>query len=63
MRGRGHMKGDDVKEARRKAALDDHEFPTPAKESITATKQLLNQSDLALSRTPLRSHTRRNASL
>jgi malate dehydrogenase (oxaloacetate-decarboxylating)(NADP+) len=46
------MKGDDIKEARRKAALDYHEFPTPGKLSITATKQLLNQSDLALAYSP-----------
>jgi malate dehydrogenase (oxaloacetate-decarboxylating)(NADP+) len=47
-----HVKGDDIKEARRKAALDYHEFPTPGKLSITATKQLLNQSDLALAYSP-----------
>ena len=35
-----------------KAALDYHEFPTPGKLSITATKQLLNQSDLALAYSP-----------
>jgi malate dehydrogenase (oxaloacetate-decarboxylating)(NADP+) len=46
------MKGDDIQEARRKAALDYHEFPTPGKLSITATKQLLNQSDLALAYSP-----------
>src|ERR1700732_1944028 len=46
------LKSDDIKEARRKAALDYHEFPTPGKLSITATKQLLNQSDLALAYSP-----------
>ena len=46
------MNQDDAKEARRKAALDYHEFPTPGKLSITATKQLLNQSDLALAYSP-----------
>src|SRR5258708_36609039 len=46
------MKNDDIKEARKKAALDYHEFPTPGKLSITATKQLLNQSDLALAYSP-----------
>src|SRR5271170_1817753 len=46
------MKSDDIKDARRKAALDYHEFPTPGKLSITATKQLLNQSDLALAYSP-----------
>ncbi|HWG72322.1 MAG TPA: NADP-dependent malic enzyme [Steroidobacteraceae bacterium] len=35
-----------------KAALDYHEFPTPGKLSITATKQMLNQSDLALAYSP-----------
>ncbi|HEX3849082.1 MAG TPA: NADP-dependent malic enzyme [Steroidobacteraceae bacterium] len=40
------------KEALDKAALDYHEFPTPGKLSITATKQLLNQSDLALAYSP-----------
>src|SRR5277367_4343483 len=46
------MKGDDIQEARRKAALDYHEFPTPGKLSITATKQLVTQSDLALAYSP-----------
>ena len=49
---RDQLKSDDVKEARKKAALDYHEFPTPGKLSITATKQLLNQSDLALAYSP-----------
>jgi len=35
---RRFMKNDDIKEARKKAALDYHEFPTPGKLSITATK-------------------------
>jgi malate dehydrogenase (oxaloacetate-decarboxylating)(NADP+) len=46
------MKGDGIKEALTKAALDYHEFPTPGKLSVTATKQLLNQSDLALAYSP-----------
>ena len=46
------MKSDDLKESLKKAALDYHEFPTPGKLSITATKQLLNQSDLALAYSP-----------
>src|SRR3984893_11235884 len=46
------MKGDELKEARKKAALDYHEFPTPGKLSVIATKQLLNQSDLALAYSP-----------
>ena len=32
----------------RKAALEYHEFPTPGKIAIAATKQLTNQRDLAL---------------
>jgi malate dehydrogenase (oxaloacetate-decarboxylating)(NADP+) len=43
---------DDLKEARRRAALDYHELPTPGKISITATKQLSNQADLALAYSP-----------
>jgi malate dehydrogenase (oxaloacetate-decarboxylating)(NADP+) len=36
----------------KQAALDYHEFPTPGKLSITPTKQLTNQSDLALAYSP-----------
>src|ERR1700755_3196177 len=43
---------DEIKAALKKQALDYHEFPTPGKLSITATKQLLNQSDLALAYSP-----------
>jgi malate dehydrogenase (oxaloacetate-decarboxylating)(NADP+) len=46
------MKIDEAREALKKQALDYHEFPTPGKLSITATKQLLNQSDLALAYSP-----------
>ena len=46
------MNNDEIKAARRKAALDYHEFPTPGKLSVTATKQLTNQSDLALAYSP-----------
>jgi malate dehydrogenase (oxaloacetate-decarboxylating)(NADP+) len=46
------MKTEDLNEARRKAALDYHEFPTPGKLSIAPTKQLVTQSDLALAYTP-----------
>jgi malate dehydrogenase (oxaloacetate-decarboxylating)(NADP+) len=46
------LKIDDVTAARKQAALDYHEFPTPGKLSITATKQLLNQGDLALAYSP-----------
>jgi malate dehydrogenase (oxaloacetate-decarboxylating)(NADP+) len=36
----------------RQAALEYHEFPTPGKISVTATKQLVNQHDLALAYSP-----------
>ncbi|MDB5898403.1 MAG: bifunctional protein : malic enzyme, partial [Ramlibacter sp.] len=36
----------------RQAALEYHEFPTPGKVSIAATKQLINQHDLALAYSP-----------
>jgi malate dehydrogenase (oxaloacetate-decarboxylating)(NADP+) len=36
----------------RKAALEYHEFPTPGKIAIAATKQLFNQHDLALAYSP-----------
>ena len=36
----------------RQAALEYHEFPTPGKVAISATKQLLNQHDLALAYSP-----------
>jgi malate dehydrogenase (oxaloacetate-decarboxylating)(NADP+) len=36
----------------RRAALEYHEFPTPGKVAISATKQLVNQHDLALAYSP-----------
>ncbi|CAN5532210.1 NADP-dependent malic enzyme [soil metagenome] len=36
----------------RRAALEYHEFPTPGKIAIAATKQLINQHDLALAYSP-----------
>ncbi|RTL24954.1 MAG: NADP-dependent malic enzyme [Burkholderiales bacterium] len=36
----------------RQAALEYHEFPTPGKVAIAATKQLVNQHDLALAYSP-----------
>ena len=36
----------------RQAALEYHEFPTPGKVAISATKQLVNQRDLALAYSP-----------
>ena len=38
--------------SQRQAALDYHQFPTPGKISIAATKQLVNQHDLALAYSP-----------
>jgi malate dehydrogenase (oxaloacetate-decarboxylating)(NADP+) len=46
------MKIDEAREALYQQALDYHEFPTPGKLSVTATKQLLNQSDLKLAYSP-----------
>ncbi len=39
-------------EALRKAALDYHEFPTPGKISVVATKSVVNQRDLGLAYSP-----------
>ncbi len=36
----------------RRAALEYHEFPTPGKLQVSATKQLINQRDLALAYSP-----------
>ena len=36
----------------RAAALDYHEFPVPGKVAIAATKQMVNQRDLALAYSP-----------
>jgi malate dehydrogenase (oxaloacetate-decarboxylating)(NADP+) len=46
------MSNPDLKEDRKQAALDYHEFPTPGKVSVTPTKQLSGQSDLALAYSP-----------
>jgi len=43
---------DDKRAQLRRAALEYHEFPTPGKVSIAATKQLVNQHDLALAYSP-----------
>ena len=42
------VKADDTRAELRQAALEYHEFPTPGKIAIHATKQLINQHDLAL---------------
>ncbi|HKQ84576.1 MAG TPA: NADP-dependent malic enzyme [Steroidobacteraceae bacterium] len=41
-----------ARENLRQAALDYHELPTPGKLSVTATKQITNQRDLALAYSP-----------
>jgi len=43
---------EDARQELRRAALEYHEFPTPGKISIKATKQLVNQHDLALAYSP-----------
>jgi malate dehydrogenase (oxaloacetate-decarboxylating)(NADP+) len=43
---------DDKRNELRQAALEYHECPTPGKVAIAATKQLLNQHDLALAYSP-----------
>jgi malate dehydrogenase (oxaloacetate-decarboxylating)(NADP+) len=45
-------RGNDRAAELRRAALDYHERPTPGKLAITATKQMLNQRDLALAYSP-----------
>ncbi len=45
-------KPDDRAQELRQAALEYHEFPTPGKLSVNATKQMLNQRDLALAYSP-----------
>ncbi|MDP3761144.1 MAG: NADP-dependent malic enzyme [Ramlibacter sp.] len=43
---------DEKRSELRQAALEYHEFPTPGKIAIAATKQLINQHDLALAYSP-----------
>ena len=43
---------EEARQELRRAALEYHEFPTPGKISIKATKQLINQHDLALAYSP-----------
>ena len=45
-------KNDEKRAELRRAALEYHEFPTPGKQQISATKQLTNQRDLALAYSP-----------
>ncbi len=42
----------DARQALRQAALDYHEHPVPGKLSVTPTKQMVNQRDLALAYSP-----------
>ncbi len=46
------VNADDKRAQLRQAALEYHEFPTPGKIAIAATKQLINQHDLALAYSP-----------
>ena len=46
------VKPEDKRALLRQAALEYHEFPTPGKVAIAATKQLSNQHDLALAYSP-----------
>ncbi len=45
-------KKEEIRQQLRQAALEYHEFPTPGKISVTPTKQLTNQRDLALAYSP-----------
>ena len=46
------MNKDEKRDELRRAALEYHEFPIPGKISIAATKQMVNQHDLALAYSP-----------
>lgn len=46
------LQKDEIRQQLRQAALEYHEFPTPGKISVTPTKQLTNQRDLALAYSP-----------
>src|SRR5579872_1899753 len=45
-------KKEEIRQQLKAAALEYHEFPTPGKISVTPTKQLVNQRDLALAYSP-----------
>src|SRR5690349_14345535 len=45
-------KSEQSRQLQRDAALEYHEFPTPGKISVVATKQLVNQHDLSLAYSP-----------
>ena len=49
---RSSTKSQDRAAELRRAALEYHEFPTPGKLAVTATKQMINQHDLALAYSP-----------
>jgi malate dehydrogenase (oxaloacetate-decarboxylating)(NADP+) len=46
------VSAEDKRAILRRAALEYHEFPTPGKIAIAATKQLVNQFDLGLAYSP-----------
>ncbi len=50
--GQKDHKGQDRAAELRRAALEYHEFPTPGKLAVVATKQMINQHDLALAYSP-----------
>ena len=52
MSAQSNQDGPDQRAILREAALNYHEFPTPGKISVTATKQLVNQYELALAYSP-----------
>jgi malate dehydrogenase (oxaloacetate-decarboxylating)(NADP+) len=52
MTAKDTKRSEEANEDRRQAALAYHEFPTHGKISVTPTKQLVNQSDLALAYSP-----------
>src|SRR6185437_10831442 len=45
-------KKEELRQQLKQAALEYHEYPTPGKISVTPTKQLTNQRDLALAYSP-----------
>ncbi len=52
VQNKGAEKANDKAAELRRAALEYHEFPTPGKLAVTATKQMINQRDLALAYSP-----------
>ena len=52
MQSKEPMNSDQKRDEMRRAALEYHEHPIPGKISIAATKQMVNQHDLALAYSP-----------